>query len=396
MFSSSPPTLSRCVSIDSLISQDQTDPSVKSPLAKLRLIQLPVPCPLPPKSILIRVLAVSVDHYDLGLLHNQPPINLTKLNMGILGRSGAGKVIGIGEEDGHGLRPGDRVYFAQDLKCNGTYQEFLTIESRFVARSPKNLTDLQAASLPLDCLTLYIALNEKAALTESRPVQSILLSRADHPQGLGPLAVQYCRDVLCIETVYVTLYNPNIAPKFLDLGAIPCKLSDLHPDYLDVVLSCSPLTPELFDSFCRLVKPNGKIVSLRSSKHPLRMPNDFPFKSCTLAFELLFTHVMFGDYPDTKGEILSLFTSYIEQGLLWPIVRSWPDWVTLWADHNAVHAFADGENSVFGKLVVSCVDSESPSEPRALLPLVSSPLSPFKIRCTSIFPSEGDPLSDSP
>lgn len=87
----------------------------------------------------------------------------------VLGCDCSGVIDAVGEEF-HEFSVGDEVYaFAYFQGSNGTYAEYLTIPTQFVAKKPKNLTFEEAAAVPVAYLTAFQALIGTGALQENRP-----------------------------------------------------------------------------------------------------------------------------------------------------------------------------------------------------------------------------------
>ena len=112
------------------------------------IIQVPKPT-LAPDQVLIRqsVIALNgldVKQRDFGVLISRWPH--------VLGIEGAGLVEDVGSEV-RDLRPGDEVTAllggkAHGEEWGGSYQEYVVVPTYFVAKKPKNISIVEAASLP--------------------------------------------------------------------------------------------------------------------------------------------------------------------------------------------------------------------------------------------------------
>ncbi|WP_316496336.1 alcohol dehydrogenase catalytic domain-containing protein, partial [Enterococcus faecium] len=81
----------------------------------------------------------------------------------ILGFDGVGKVVAVGDEV-QKFSVGDRVFYAGTTTRAGSNQEYQLVDERIAALAPKNLSDEEAAVLPLTSLTAYELLFEKFGL----------------------------------------------------------------------------------------------------------------------------------------------------------------------------------------------------------------------------------------
>jgi D-arabinose 1-dehydrogenase-like Zn-dependent alcohol dehydrogenase len=68
------------------------------------------------------------------------------------------------------LKPGDEVYARPDQDRIGTFAELISIKEGSVAKKPKSLTMIEAASIPLVGVTAWQALIEKADLKKGQKV----------------------------------------------------------------------------------------------------------------------------------------------------------------------------------------------------------------------------------
>ena len=146
--------------------REHGDPSV------IQIEQKPVPEP-GPGEVLVRVLAVSINHLDLWVRRGMPgmPIPFPR----ILGCDGTGEIAAFGEgtEEATDLKVGDTVviepgyssgtsdmdlagldhlsddYGVRGEHCDGLDAEFVAIEARFLTALPDGIDPIQAAAMPL-------------------------------------------------------------------------------------------------------------------------------------------------------------------------------------------------------------------------------------------------------
>lgn len=150
----------------------------------LELVEAPRPAPVPTE-VLVRVRAAGVNPVDWktrarGGFLGDPPFTV------------GWDVAGVVEEVGFGVTrfaPGDRVFgMPRFPREAAAYAEYVTSPSRQLARTPEELSDVEAAALPLAGLTAWQALVETAAVAAGHRV--LVLGAAG---GVGHLAVQIAK-----------------------------------------------------------------------------------------------------------------------------------------------------------------------------------------------------------
>ncbi|WP_022881319.1 alcohol dehydrogenase AdhP [Gryllotalpicola ginsengisoli] len=165
------------------------------------------PVPLPHgHEALVRVEYTGVCHTDLHAISGDWPVKPTPPF--IPGHEGIGRVVAVGHEV-TSLRIGDRVGNAwlwsacgecefcvsgRETLCrrqrnggysvDGSFQEYMIVDSRYAARIPESLDPAEAAPILCAGVTVYKGLKT----TEARPGQWVTISGIG---GLGHLAVQY-------------------------------------------------------------------------------------------------------------------------------------------------------------------------------------------------------------
>jgi len=131
--------------------------------------------------LLVRVAACGLNPVDLKI--RQGYFSQGRSYPAILGYDVCGQVEAAGM--GASFAPGDEVYYHADLTKQGAYAEYHVVDSSIVDYKPENLTQVEAASLPLSGVTAIQALFEKARL---EPMEKVLIAGA--AGGVGSLAVQ--------------------------------------------------------------------------------------------------------------------------------------------------------------------------------------------------------------
>ena len=223
---------------------------------KVILGNLAKPKIINPKQVLVRVISTSINPVDLKiqqgklkpLLHFEFPL--------ILGNDYVGIVEQVGSQV-RSLKVGQRVSGRISKKQIGTFCEYLVDDVENMAIVPEDISNEQAAALPLVGLTAYQALFEKMQV---KPGESILIHAG--AGGLGSTMIQLAKNS---GLKVITTASAKNHPFLNKLGA------DIVIDYRtqDFTKVCPPVDyvfdtiggRTLLDSF-KVVKPQGKVVSV--------------------------------------------------------------------------------------------------------------------------------------
>jgi NADPH:quinone reductase-like Zn-dependent oxidoreductase len=173
--------------------------------------------------------------------------------------SGVVAAVGSGVMQWPQWQVGDAVFARPDIARNGTYAEFVAIRAREIARKPRTISHVEAASLPLAGITAWEAMIDKAGV---RAGQRVLVHAGSG--GVGSLAIQLVKAVGA--TVVATTSGRNRV-LVESLGA------DQVVDYTstDVATAVEPVDA-VFDTLggavqeasWGLLKPGGILVSIVS------------------------------------------------------------------------------------------------------------------------------------
>ncbi|WP_430882527.1 NAD(P)-dependent alcohol dehydrogenase [Fusibacter sp. JL216-2] len=150
-------------------------------------IQKPIPGD---DEVLIKVHAVSINSWDLGMLNGSPIFirmwGLFKPKVNILGSDVAGEVIQVGKNVDR-FKVGDRVY--GDLVENnwGGFAQFTCAAQNALTLIPDSLSYIEAAAIPQAACMAYQAL-ELASIKEG---QTVLINGAGG--GCGSYALQFAK-----------------------------------------------------------------------------------------------------------------------------------------------------------------------------------------------------------
>lgn len=176
----------------------------------LELVERPIPRP-GPGEVLVRTLAVSVNHLDLWARRGMPglPVSLPF----VPGSDGTAEVVECG--DGvDAFAPGDQVlvlpgvssgssefdrsgddWLSDDYQVRGEHvdgvdAEYLALEERYFTKLPAGVDPIEAAAVPLVFVTAWGALVERAQLSAGE--SCLILAGAS---GVGSAGIQIAKDL---------------------------------------------------------------------------------------------------------------------------------------------------------------------------------------------------------
>ena len=124
----------------------------------LRVADMPEP-ELQDNDVLVRIHATAVNLLDSKVRDGEFKLILPYRPPFVLGHDVAGTVVRIGTKVRR-FKVGDEVYARPRDHRVGTFAEYISINEADVALKPKNLTMVEAASIPLVGLTAWQALVE--------------------------------------------------------------------------------------------------------------------------------------------------------------------------------------------------------------------------------------------
>lgn len=212
--------------------------------------------------VLIRIHSASVNPLDSKIKSGEFKLILPYRLPLILGNDMAGTVMRVGARV-RDFKPGDEVYARPDDDRIGTFAEFIAVKESSLALKPRNLSMVEAASLPLAALTAWQTLVETAKLEKG---QKVLIHAGSG--GVGTIAIQLAKHLGAF--VATTTSTANIA-WMKALGAdvvIDYKQQDfataLHG--YDVVLNS--LGNDVLNKSLLVLKPGGHLVSISGPPTP--------------------------------------------------------------------------------------------------------------------------------
>ncbi len=216
-----------------------------------------IPTPVPAENeVLVQIFAASINPVDYKIVHGAMRLlHRFKLPQ-TLGFDLSGIVVSVGKNVSE-FNIGQEVYGRVGDTHPGTFAEYITVEPKYLAIKPRNITHEEAACLPLVGQTTVQALTK---ICEAQAGQKILIHAGSG--GIGMFAIQYAKYLKM--HVATTTSTANIE-RVKALGAdvvIDYKTQnylELIKDY-DIVYDTLGAQTKL-DSM-QILKPGGKLVSI--------------------------------------------------------------------------------------------------------------------------------------
>jgi len=265
--------------------------------------------------LLVHIEAVSVNPIDTKLrqtLGSKPKV---------LGWDAAGVVEATGELVTL-FQPGDRVYYAGDVKRPGSNASYQLVDERITGRCPTTLCAAEAAAMPLTTITAWESLFDRMKIAPEKDAGKRLLI-IGAAGGVGSIAIQLAKVVAGLEVI-ATASRPESRDWCQSLGA-DYVVSHRHPlpeqfkqqaigapDYI----FCLNDTDAYWPVMAELIAPQGMICALVSSQAPQDI-NLLKAKSVGFVWEFMFTRSSYGTEDQVRQhEILSEVADLLDKGKL--------------------------------------------------------------------------------
>ncbi|MGM9903167.1 hypothetical protein A5844_000318 [Enterococcus sp. 10A9_DIV0425] len=316
------------------------------------LIETLVPVPKPEgNDLLVEVSAVSINPVDVKIRQTKQSEKLT-----VLGFDSVGYVV----DKGHtvtNFQVGDRVYYAGTTQRDGSHQQYQLVDARVVAKAPTNITNEEAAALPLTSLTAYELLFEKFCLIPEKNankgkeilvinggggVGSILTQLAAW-SGLKVAATASPKNFWWLKKNGVDVpvdYHQPLKPQLE-------KMRMEQIAYIAVLYDVAPYLEEIKE----IVQPLGHIGMIVHTEQPIPL-SEFKNRSISFDWEYMFTKTDAGVHEESQGAILRFIADLIEKKQLHShLTKVYSEGITAASLERAMMEVGSGKG--LGKLVVS-------------------------------------------
>jgi len=214
------------------------------------------------EQVLVRIAAAGVGPWDALIREGKSvlpqPLPLT------LGSDISGVVEAVGPAVSE-FHAGDEVYGVTNQRFTGAYAEYAAVAAGMIARKPRNLSFIEAASAPVVAVTAYQMLFEYAQLTSG---QKVLIHGA--AGNVGAYAVQLAKNA---ELHVVATASGRDLEFVRSLGAE--TVIDYHRTRFEEVVRgvdavMDTIGGETVERSLTVLKPNGILVSVAvSSETPI-------------------------------------------------------------------------------------------------------------------------------
>lgn len=289
----------------------------------LRLTDQPMP-EIKGTDVLVRIHATAVNLLDSKLRDGEFKLLLPYRTPFVLGHDLAGTVVRTGAGVTR-FKVGDEVYGRPRDHRVGTFAEFIAVDETDLALKPKNLSMIEAASIPLVGLTAWQALVEVAKI---QPGQKVFIQAGSG--GVGTFAIQLARHLGA--TVATTTSTKNIE-LVKSLGAdvvIDYKTQDFETMLSGYDLVLNSQDPKTLEKSLRVLKPGGRLISISGPPDPAfaRALGLNPFLKlvmCLLSYSVRKKARALGVnysflFMRADGQQLSEIATLIEAGAIHPVV----------------------------------------------------------------------------
>lgn len=221
----------------------------------LRLGEMPEP-QVRDHDVLVKIHAAALNLLDAKVRDGEFKLILPKRFPLVLGHDVAGMVVRVGSQV-RGFKVGDEVYARPRDGRAGTLTEQIAIDESDVALKPRNLSMVEAASIPLVGLTAWQVLVERANLKAG---QKLLIHAGSG--GVGTFAIQLARHLGAKVATTTSTSNIGLVKSLGADVAVDYKKDDFSEALsgYDVVLNS--LDQTTLEKSLKVLKSGGKLISI--------------------------------------------------------------------------------------------------------------------------------------
>ncbi|MEL7521676.1 MAG: zinc-binding alcohol dehydrogenase family protein [Cyanobacteria bacterium J06553_1] len=267
------------------------------------------------RDLLVKIHAVSVNPVDTKLRLSKQPDGEWR----VLGFDAVGTVEAVGSEV-QTFQPGDAVFYAGSIARPGTNSEYHLVDERIVGRKPANLSDAEAAALPLTAITAWEMLFDRLQVNSPTPQGDDTILIIGGAGGVGSMTLQLLRALTDL-TIIATASRPETQAWVREHGAhhVINHRQPLVPQMEALGLKAPGFvfstthTDSHFADIVELIAPQGRFGLIDDPKALNVMP--LKTKAVSLHWELMFTRSLFNT-PDIakQGELLNEVAALVEAG----------------------------------------------------------------------------------
>ena len=291
--------------------------------AALRQGELPDP-QVKEDDVLVEVHAAGVNLLDAKVRNGEFKLILPYRPPFVLGHDVAGVVVRVGARVTQ-FKPGDEVYARPADHRIGTFAELIAVREQDLARKPKNLSMVEAASIPLVGLTAWQALVETAHLARG---QKVFIQAGSG--GVGTFAIQLAKHLGAMVATTTSAANFDLVR---GLGAdvtVDYRTEDFEARLRDYDLVLHSQDAKALRKSFRVLRSGGRLVSISGPPDPafavqihaswfVRLVTRLLSRRARRTAKKLGTPFSFL-FMKASGEQLRQITTLIEGGHIRPVV----------------------------------------------------------------------------
>ena len=254
------------------------------------------------RSVLIEVHVASINPID-NILHADYLHQMLELSFPhIMGYDVSGTVVEVGKGV-RSVKVGDEVFARPNQEDAGSIAEFARVYENELAIKPKNMSHIDAASVPLAGLTAWQALITKGKIKKG---DKVLIHAGSG--GVGTFAIQIAKYFGAMVTTTTSSKNNNLVKS---LGAdlvIDYTTHSFEDELFDYDLVIDAIGGNTLTKSFKVLKKGGRLISIKGQD------TENLAKDYDVNFELFFMS------PD--GDMLTELATLISQGIVKTVIDS--------------------------------------------------------------------------
>lgn len=247
------------------------------------------------RELLVKIDAVSVNPVDFKIRQSAAK-NTVLETPKIIGWDAVGTVETVGDAVSL-FKVGDKVFYAGDLTKQGSNAEYQVVDERIVGRKPINLSNEEAAAIPLTGLTAWEILFDRIRISAEKDNGKTILIIGG-AGGVGSIAIQLAKKIAGLKVIttasrletidWCKKQGADVVVNHKDLVSEVRNAGFQHIDFIVDFVD----TNTYWDAMAELIKPQGHIASITGSAEPVAL-NKLKIKSVSFSWELMYTRSMF-------------------------------------------------------------------------------------------------------
>lgn len=239
----------------------------------------------------------------------------------ILGYDVSGVIVKCGPRAGD-WQPGDEIFASPNLFRNGANADYVALDGRSIARKPRSIDHVTAASLPLVSQTAWEALHLRARI---QPGQTVLVHAG--AGGVGHIAVQlaklqgcrvvttagrpesiaFCRDVLKADEV-IDYRSTSVVERVMEMTSgkgLPVVIDTVGGENFVQSIDCAAV--------------NGQVVTILGANTADR-GQSLLYRNVSIHYEFMGIPTAYEIEPERPARILTGIAQLVDAGHLRPKV----------------------------------------------------------------------------